>query len=345
MNSNNPKITTNICTYRRPQMLRRAIESILNQTYQDFCICIYDNASEDDTPAVVAEFIKRDPRISYHCHSENIGLLANYSYAMKQVSTPFFSFLADDDLILPDFYRVALAGFDREPTAFFSSTSFLSLSLLGKKIGHAKFPSKVFYAPEGVFEFVESGVNPHLHCTLIRQEVVSEFNGFVHIWDDIDLLYRIAAAHPIILCSEDCLLSITHNVDKGRKVTIDHAWLEQETIAASLHPLLSDDAYHRLENLFDKKTKSAIYFLAIELIYDHDFAGAKLGADRLRNKYGMYWPALVLEILVSVFRRFPALLSFLKSVRYLKPMVKNQREKFPFLSYSEFMDIYQNKKY
>jgi glycosyltransferase involved in cell wall biosynthesis len=57
---NSPTITTNICTYRRPKMLRRAIESVLNQTYQDFRICIYDNNSGDDTAAVAAEFVEKD---------------------------------------------------------------------------------------------------------------------------------------------------------------------------------------------------------------------------------------------------------------------------------------------
>ena len=70
-----PLITTIIPTYRRPKLLRRAIMSVLNQTSPHFQICVYDNASGDETAAVVAEFSKNDPRVKYHCHTENIGAI------------------------------------------------------------------------------------------------------------------------------------------------------------------------------------------------------------------------------------------------------------------------------
>jgi glycosyltransferase involved in cell wall biosynthesis len=343
---NSPTITTNICTYRRPKMLRRAIESVLNQTYQDFQICIYDNASGDETAAVVAEFAERDARIKYHCHAENIGSTKNYLYAMDRISTPIFSFLADDDLILPNFYSVAMAGFAQEPKALYSATSYLSLSLQGDQVCAAHFPSKVFYPPDGLFEFIESHQNPHLHGILMKREILSECAKFnPYLWADIDFLYRVAAAHPVVLSAEEGFLSIVHNMDKGRTITIDHAWLEQETIADSLQPLLASQDYARLEKLFHEKTKGSIYFLAIELIYAQDFTGARLGAEKLRNQYGLSRQAFVLEILASIFSKFPFILKAISSVRYLKPILRRNQEKFPILSYVQFMDIYQKKKY
>jgi glycosyltransferase involved in cell wall biosynthesis len=347
MNIQKPNITAIICTYRRPKLLRRAIESILNQTYQDFQICVYDNASGDETAAVVAEFAEKDSRIKYHCHPENIGLLKNYSYAMQQVNTPFFSFLADDDVVLPNFYTVALAGFEQAPTAFFSATSFLCLSIQGNKAGGGKFPSKFFAAPDGVFEFIESNVNPNLHGTLIRKDVLSicdEFNT-TYFWADLEFLYRIAAAHPVVLCSEECLIFTIHNMDKGRKIVIDHAWLEPQTIAASLKPILSTESYSKLDGIFQKKIQSALYFLSIELIYDSDFASAKIGADKLRSEYGLYGQSFILETLILVFKLFPFALKFLRSVRDIRPYLKGQQEEFPTLSYAQIMDIYRNKKY
>jgi len=50
-----PLITTIIPTYRRPKLLRRAIKSVLGQTFPHFQVCVYDNASGDETPDVVAE--------------------------------------------------------------------------------------------------------------------------------------------------------------------------------------------------------------------------------------------------------------------------------------------------
>src|SRR5713101_2056619 len=112
-----PQITAVIPTYRRPNLLRRAVESVLTQTYSNLRVTVFDNASGDETAEVVAELSERDPRVHYHSHPTNLGPVANFQAGMDAVGTPYFSFLSDDDLLLPSFYERALAGFHREPRA------------------------------------------------------------------------------------------------------------------------------------------------------------------------------------------------------------------------------------
>ena len=75
-----PLITTIIPTYQRPKLLRRAIKSVLNQTYPHFQVCVYDNASGDETEAIVQEFIAKDSCIQYFRQEKNWGerLILNY---------------------------------------------------------------------------------------------------------------------------------------------------------------------------------------------------------------------------------------------------------------------------
>ena len=87
---NSVLITTIIPTYRRPQLLRRAVMSVLNQTMHNFKVCVYDNASGDETAAVVAEMAESDPRVEYYCHSSNLGAINNFNHGMKHVRTPYF---------------------------------------------------------------------------------------------------------------------------------------------------------------------------------------------------------------------------------------------------------------
>ena len=68
-----PLITTIIPTYQRPKLLRRAIKSVLNQTFPHFQVCVYDNASGDETEAIVQEFIAKDSRIQYFRQEKNWG--------------------------------------------------------------------------------------------------------------------------------------------------------------------------------------------------------------------------------------------------------------------------------
>ena len=110
-------ITTVIPTYRRPQLLRRAVLSVLNQTYPHVLVCVYDNASGDDTENVVMDMMKKDARIRYYRHPENIGSYPNFNYGIRHVQTPFFSLLSDDDLLAPQFYEETMKAFQLYPQA------------------------------------------------------------------------------------------------------------------------------------------------------------------------------------------------------------------------------------
>ena len=112
-------ITAVIPTYRRPAMLRRAIESVLGQTYPHIRVAVFDNASGDETASVVAELAARDSRVRYRCHPENLGAVRNFQAGMDAVDTDYFCLLSDDDLLLPGFFAHAMDRLRRQPGAGF----------------------------------------------------------------------------------------------------------------------------------------------------------------------------------------------------------------------------------
>ena len=112
-----PEITTIIPTYKRPRLLKRAIASVQAQNYEHLKICIYDNASADETETVITELMKEDPRISYVKRETNIGAVNNMVDASMRVTTPLYSVLNDDDLLLPGFYTAAVEAFEHFPSA------------------------------------------------------------------------------------------------------------------------------------------------------------------------------------------------------------------------------------
>lgn len=111
------KITTIIPTYRRSGMLKRAIESVLAQSYSNIEICIYDNASDDDTEYVVREYAKSDARIKYHKNATNLGPVLNMIQGVRRVESECYSLLNDDDFLLPGFYEQAIEALQKHPEA------------------------------------------------------------------------------------------------------------------------------------------------------------------------------------------------------------------------------------
>lgn len=199
-----PLITTILPTFRRPKLLRRAILSVLEQDFPAFQLCVYDNASGDETAEIVAELGRNDSRLRYHCHARNIGGMANFQHGLSRVDTPYFSFLSDDDYLLPGFYRASAASLAESPEAIFWAG--LTLRLTGEGDFFDARLDKwerdgLFFPPDGVMRLLR-GDAPCWVGTLFRSTAIEEIGlldeqvgGAI----DLDYMLRLAARHPYIV--------------------------------------------------------------------------------------------------------------------------------------------------
>jgi glycosyltransferase involved in cell wall biosynthesis len=85
------KVSVIIPAYNRSETIERAINSVLNQTFQGFEILIIDDASVDDTYKVVESI--EDERIRYHRMSKNSGGGAARNEGIELSSGDFVAFL------------------------------------------------------------------------------------------------------------------------------------------------------------------------------------------------------------------------------------------------------------
>ena len=90
-------ITIAVPVYNGGDYLARALEAIRRQSFVDYCVLIFDNASTDDTASIAQDMAARDPRFAYVRQAENRGALANFVDALEAASTPYFVWHAVDD--------------------------------------------------------------------------------------------------------------------------------------------------------------------------------------------------------------------------------------------------------
>ena len=208
-----PLITVIIPTFRRPKSLRRAILSVLNQTFSAFQVCVYDDTSNDNTQKVVTELAETDPRIKYYCHEQNIGAMANFNYGLKEVNTPFFSFLSDDDLLLPHFFEVAMQALSTNPDVMFyagltlqiEDNQIIGISKNGGRFGY-------FSPPVGLMDILYHQLM--WNSIVFRSKVVDCVGGLdidVGGPADIDFEFRVAAHHPVIISNEPSAIYMQHS--------------------------------------------------------------------------------------------------------------------------------------
>lgn len=108
-----PKVSICIPAYNRRDMLRCALWSVLNQTYQDFEVIVSDNNSEEDIASEVTAF--NDSRLRYIQQTKNIGGAANFIFLQTVVRGDYVLYLCSDDLLLPDCVEKAVNVLESDP--------------------------------------------------------------------------------------------------------------------------------------------------------------------------------------------------------------------------------------
>jgi len=109
-----------IPTYNRVTVLDRAIESVLEQSCQDFKIIVVDDGSTDQT----AELLKKyhtHPKIQI-LHQENKGVSAARNYGIQSSQSPWICFLDSDDQWLKDKLKRQVEFIQKNPTCKFLHT-------------------------------------------------------------------------------------------------------------------------------------------------------------------------------------------------------------------------------
>jgi hypothetical protein len=199
-----PQITTIIPTRNRPNLLRRAIDSVVAQTAPDFRLRVYDNASGSDTEAVVQAYRETDSRIFYHRYPTDIGAFENFQRGLQDLDTEFFSFLSDDDLLLPRFYESTSAALRQHPDAMFASTRVVDAGAGGTLTLGRQLPEGMHHSPRGLELILRHG-HTNWSGTLFRSAAVKRL-GYLDARTspvfDLDLQLRVAARHQIVVVDE-----------------------------------------------------------------------------------------------------------------------------------------------
>jgi glycosyltransferase involved in cell wall biosynthesis len=97
--------------------VRRALDTILAQTYIDFCLIILDNASTDGTANIVRRYARIDSRVHYRRNETNLGATANFNRVFDFSDSKYFKWAAHDDELAPTYLEKCVQALEADSTA------------------------------------------------------------------------------------------------------------------------------------------------------------------------------------------------------------------------------------
>ena len=109
-NSKAPLITIIIPTYKREDLLKEAIESVLNQKndFDDYDIIVLDNSADFSTENKTRQLIETiaSDKILFYINEQNLGQAGNWNRGFELADGKYAALLHDDDLVSPDYFDV-----------------------------------------------------------------------------------------------------------------------------------------------------------------------------------------------------------------------------------------------
>lgn len=303
MSNITPQITAIIPTYRRPKMLERAVRSVLRQSYPHLLVCVYDDASGDDTAEVVAALSTEDSRVRYHAQPKNIGKLANFQFGMDRLETPYFTILSDDDVFLPELFADAMQAFEAHPEAGFFAGSSISVSEESKEAVYAPLH---FWPREGHFSVTQQPPVPSLLMfpywpgTILRSSVIAEIGPLDPDIPQVDLDYnlRVAARFPILISKRPGAIFVLQPTSAFQLAALDDYWPAFHKISQNIQrdEQIPWEVRDRLTHLVNTSATMFLLRESRKYLRSRNFRDAHRVAAILRDHYREPARAAILEL-------------------------------------------------
>lgn len=206
------KYSTIIPVFNAEKTLRRCLDVLLQQDYQDVELLLINDGSTDGSESICREYSHRDPRIRVFSQ-ENHGVSSARNLGLQKATGEYILFVDSDDYVEPDYF----AKLDKILASGDSELVFLSYRLVGEKTYTVSMQDEdlVPYEeiPELVAEFLRNQKLNALWSKVFLRRVLKErhlrFDETLDIDEDVNFIFSYILGIKRLRLSADVLYNTT----------------------------------------------------------------------------------------------------------------------------------------
>ena len=187
-----PLVSVYIPTMNREELLSRAVESVLAQTYKNVEIIIVDDGSSDGTPALLHEFSKYENIKSFR-NELSIGACRSRNIAIRHAGGEFITGLDDDDYFLPGRITSFVDNWDKISKRNINFSCLFDQSIKTTSSGTSLVNTKAEVSVSQIL--MQNHIGSQIFC---RKEHLIEaglFRENLPAWQDWDMWVRLLRAY------------------------------------------------------------------------------------------------------------------------------------------------------
>lgn len=251
------KVSIVMPTHNRAPYLKKAVESVLGQSFSDWELIIVDDGSKDNTRELLESFVAKDQRIKF-ITQENSGVSVARNNAMGRAEGKYIAFNDDDDEWLPQKLKTQYDFMEKNMGIGFTYTLFKIIRTNGPKAGQfSVFPK---WLPTNFEEMVKCFFVP-LTTVMIRKSFLAGmewFQSFRNTSQDQEFLLRLVQRTRVAPINE---VLTTTSMDERRHLGADAINCHHNIIYILDH-LKLEPGFVRSKHVMKKKKAELLYLIA-----------------------------------------------------------------------------------
>ncbi|MFC2150053.1 glycosyltransferase family 2 protein [Calditrichota bacterium] len=257
MRNNTKNISVVIPLFNKARHIRRALNSVLAQTYENFDVIVVNDGSTDGSEKVVEQYTEKRIRL---VNQEHAGVSAARNRGIQEAEPELIAFLDADDEWMPEFLETVIALNDKYPQAAIWATGFNTISANGDVMSSPKNFSSITSTDDkhliNIFKSLPYYKYFWTSSILASKKAIQSVGGFpeyYQISQDTYLWNRLAFNYPVSYCPA---FKAIYHMDAD-----NHAFANHDVIYIGVDPIITA--------FLDYKSSGSNYTPITNDIYKH----------------------------------------------------------------------------
>lgn len=189
-----PLVSVVMSVFNDDKYVRRAIDSILNQTLKNIEFIIINDASQDNSLKTIQAYVRQDKRIKLINNAQELRLAPSLNLGVAHAKADLIARMDPDDISLPERLKIQYDYLKRHPRVAVVGTNLSVVDSNKKEIWVRDYPTQSSDIKKTMLRYA-----PFAHpSVMIRKKVFKEFGGYdpeMKLCEDTDLWFKIGTKY------------------------------------------------------------------------------------------------------------------------------------------------------
>ena len=187
------KVSVVMSAYNCEKFLVESLDSLLQQSFSNFELILFDDGSNDNTRNIITEYAGKDIRIIPVFNDQNMGLTANLNRGIKLSKGTYIARMDADDISLPERFEKQIRFLDNHPDIDLLGTGSIDIDEFGNETQLRTVPEK----HKEIINLLPKA-NPMTHSSVMFRKISFEkinfYNESYRTTQDYEMWFRAAGS-------------------------------------------------------------------------------------------------------------------------------------------------------